>query len=879
MSTLVQVITLIEDLISKIETIGFGSDTDEVTHNGITRASVAKSIKDNYAAIQAAVQGRKSFETLTDLNNYTPTADGDGQYPLAEVWKDTTALNNGLYGWDGSAWVKSSYDIPTKIEEINTLFAQASAEVDEVKTRIDNSEEKRGSIRFYQRNGWDDYDADSGHIWQSKTGMQDMFRLGTTILFRASIPWEIMHTNRRFQLSGSGSGIGGRTFSYNLYGSSYFDSELRDTIEVAIGHQSGAYILNVGPLVNKPRDILLLHSTDLGGNVTVSVLNAATGVVEASATTTTTNTTGMALFRSGFSIGAWHGDETAPVGQGQPNTSWCGSIAEMVIVESVVTEAQAVGLIGGIYENIADQTEVTFCRDFSRVRYDQPFAANDSSLPSTTLGVIYPGPSIGISKGLYIEKKPSGYVAGIKPGETAADTEFNIKTDGALDGALLARVTSHGRQITEYMPIGNVSAGVTDYTFIVSIPVNPAWCAIEFKCGNSEFILSDPIAAGIKVSITGQSQLELLLDFDAAAGVQQTSKYPASYCYHNEDNGAAEMYIIDHNPIADGLSGFIHHCNQKAAIPVCILANVKEGSGVDQLCDDSNTERKWSWTEKLTEIAGSDVTAHLYQWGTNNITAGENFGDEILTPLVEGVTSTKVPTLDHYLYDGQTFKRDALFILSPLTGHRTFNEGPFDTDNASSGFSGKSRDSQIEWAAARDIPLGPYTNDLPTSGPHQFSDTPKGNWRLGVRLAEALLRGCGISKRSNPEIESFKWVGSTRNQVDVRVKLPNRGALQTDGGDPKWGFEYDDGTGMTRQGFTAQIINPMTVRLTKETGDWSDTVQFYYQPGGPLAYGTAIDEYETCAGQLYDGVGMDGTAPGDSLGTPVASSNSPYSVS
>ena len=137
----------------------------------------------------------------------------------------------------------------------------------------------------------------------------------------------------------------------------------------------------------------------------------------------------------------------------------------------------------------------------------------------------------------------------------------------------------------------------------------------------------------------------------------------------------------------------------------------------------------------------------------------------------------------------------------------------------------------------------------------------------------------GLSNRKNPEIESFKWVGASRNQIDVRVKLPNRGALQTDGGDPKWGFEFDDGSGRTRLGFTAQIINPLTVRLTKDSGDWPDSVLWYYQFGGPLGYGTSISEYETCAGQLYDGVGMDGTEPGDSLGTPVASSQNSYSVS
>ena len=890
MSTLVQVITLIEDLISKIETIGFGSDTDEVVHNGITRASVAKSIKDRYAAIQAAVQGRKSFETLTDLNNYTPTADGDGQYPLAEVWKDTTALNNGLYGWDGSAWVKSEYDIPTKIEEINTLFAQASAEVDEVKTRIDNSEEKRGSIRFYQRNGWNDYDADSGHIWQSKENMPWFHKRGTTTLIRASIPWGVMCNNREFQLMGSGNGSAGNTFMYQLFGTDHNNSANDGKLQLKMNIGSGGgYTLTLDAMPNTPNDILVVHSTDASGNVSLAILNGETATVESIATTTTTSVDGCPFRGAGFAIGASTELDEDITAIGAPASKWCGNIAEVVLVNEVITPTEAASLVGGIYENLLDVSLVSFARDFSKIDYLKPFAENDTSSASVRKGLVSPGPSVGMSDGLYVVKKQAGYIAGIQPGSKSASVKFDVTTDGELSGQLLARVVSNGIALTGYHRVALLESGTSSYIALINIPINSDWCGVEFKCGDAEFLATDPIASGLKFSLTGQSQVAYLRQYDELAEVVHEAKYPASICYHNKDAGGypgASLFIIDHNPISDGVAGFVHHCNQNAPVPVCYVSNEEPGTGVDQLCDDSKLSRKWAWLENIVNLSGADVSAHIYNWGTNNLGTTTAFGDQILTPLVEGITTEDggvdgagVPIIDHYLYDGNTFNRNAAFVLSPLTGHRDTNAGPFDFDNSYGGNVGLVRESQLDWAKDRNIPIGPFVNDLPTGGPHQYSDTSKGNWRFGIRMAEAGLRAVGISMRKNPEIESFKWVNGSRNQIDVRVKLPNRGALQTDGGDPKWGFEFDDGSGRTRLGFSAQIINPLTVRLTKDSGDWSDSVVWYYQFGGPLGYGTSISEYETCAGQLYDGVGMDGTVPGDNLGTPVASSQNSYSVS
>lgn len=117
MATLLEQIATIKTLIEKLEQLAFGDDATAVEYGGVTRDSLRKAIKGEFAALQALAQGRKSFETLTDLNNYTPTADADGQYPLTEVVNDPVTENNRLYFWDGSAWAASKYDPMGYVDE------------------------------------------------------------------------------------------------------------------------------------------------------------------------------------------------------------------------------------------------------------------------------------------------------------------------------------------------------------------------------------------------------------------------------------------------------------------------------------------------------------------------------------------------------------------------------------------------------------------------------------------------------------------------------------------------------------------------------------------------------------------------------------------
>lgn len=122
-SSLNDLLIEIQDLLSKLEAIGFGSKTESISHNGVVRPSIANVINQNFLSIKAMIEGRQSFATKAlmdaDLAHDTDV--------IAIVWDDPIAEYNGLYGKldvSGSgSWKKSSYDDyeVLKVELTNTL--------------------------------------------------------------------------------------------------------------------------------------------------------------------------------------------------------------------------------------------------------------------------------------------------------------------------------------------------------------------------------------------------------------------------------------------------------------------------------------------------------------------------------------------------------------------------------------------------------------------------------------------------------------------------------------------------------------------------------------------------------------------------------------
>ncbi len=101
-----QLVEQLKQQIDWLNQILLGSETDSVVMKGIVKPSISKDIADKWEAISALVNGRHVHETKQDMDSSGAPPDGQ----LAEVWNDSEPENNGIYGWDGSQWLLSSYD-------------------------------------------------------------------------------------------------------------------------------------------------------------------------------------------------------------------------------------------------------------------------------------------------------------------------------------------------------------------------------------------------------------------------------------------------------------------------------------------------------------------------------------------------------------------------------------------------------------------------------------------------------------------------------------------------------------------------------------------------------------------------------------------------
>lgn len=113
MGQLTEFLDNLQALYEQAEAAIFGDENTSATLNGQSRDSLSKQIKGKFDALQAMVQGRLAYETKAAMDAAGAPPSGE----LAEVWNDSTPENNGLYGWDGSAWVKSGYDPMGYVDE------------------------------------------------------------------------------------------------------------------------------------------------------------------------------------------------------------------------------------------------------------------------------------------------------------------------------------------------------------------------------------------------------------------------------------------------------------------------------------------------------------------------------------------------------------------------------------------------------------------------------------------------------------------------------------------------------------------------------------------------------------------------------------------
>ena len=117
-------VELLQQQIDLLSGLLSGSETESVIIDGQERATIAKSIKDNFSSLQTMVQGRIPFQSRAALLASSPP-EPDG---LAEVWNDDVVENNGLYIYSEGTWAKSKYDMTALSKKVIETNLSSSTE-------------------------------------------------------------------------------------------------------------------------------------------------------------------------------------------------------------------------------------------------------------------------------------------------------------------------------------------------------------------------------------------------------------------------------------------------------------------------------------------------------------------------------------------------------------------------------------------------------------------------------------------------------------------------------------------------------------------------------------------------------------------------------
>ncbi|MFK4751430.1 hypothetical protein [Oceanobacter antarcticus] len=837
----------------------------------VDQDSVQAAMAEKFDTLQAQIQGRLAFETLADLQASGAPASGES----AEVLLDGS--NNGIYMFIDGGWVKSDFGQPAAISKIS----------------LDGK-----SIRFYERNGLSPEKlSSSGVLWQSKTGMPVFMGANTSFGFKLKIPFYATAENRAFKIMGTGKYPAG--FYFAFYGQHFNSAINAKKLKFYVRVSGSVQPIQILTDEIDSEDVQIVVVDD-GQEIHLYVIDAQNGgIISATSATGTTAGGITSLSGDGFLIGG-SGNAGILTGYDEPNGLWPGSISDVFMLSSALSEAQLADIVVADTQRwLTDNApaDVRFYRSLAGIdgcKNSGDFV--DSSADTEIIGRVYSGSSIGrCGSEFWLNEKPVGFIAGISgPSASSAEMMLDCMTDGAIAGVLECQVLdADGYALTSWMAAATLSSGNTTATARVRLPVTNKWLAIDFRCGSSSLMHRNPVAAGVKIQLIGQSQM-VIFSNSTDLGITQNA-IPASLCRLNSPTGyetLPSLIRVDDQAVSDGIAAMLTHWSAKNSIPVCIIADCVAGTGVDQWLDDADPARQWQLSADMTMLAGRDVSAYVWAWVTNNQHAAADYMSKIFQPLLDGKatgsdaeSAREIAVVDHTLFDG-TFRSCRDFIIMPATGHRTTSGGPFDADSGYANVS-LARDSQALWADVNGI-VGPFTSDIEianggianSGGPHQNPDSWRGNPRIGVRIAEALCRWNRSSTSKNPVIDRFVFTDSGKTSINMIVMMPNYGHLQTDGSESVTGIELsaDGGATWSRSGFAAAIVASDTVRISKVSGSWSDGLLARYQFGGPWSYGTAVDEISQITGCLYDGTNIDGSDFGDLLGIPVSGSSEFFTV-
>lgn len=581
-----------------------------------------------------------------------------------------------------------------------------------------------------------------------------------------------------------------------------------------------------------------------------------------------------------------------------------GSIGHVGLYVGTVAQADLEAISTGVHPltqlTAANWRQYRDLTDTSSASLTKPSAATgDATAAFTAVGSAFERGSniLPVQAGAgWIEPNfiASGFVWGRLSGENARAVTFSGGASTSLAGETVEMRffdEATGQLTRDWTAIG-IIGGDGSWSGSINLPKNNGWGGADFRLASDPtklHRLRSKVGVGLKFAVWGQSQLEIAMKAADMAKVP-ASNTALSQVFHDVALGIVTLKRSrPDRGVTDFAAVMADLCRTYTTEPICVVGYVKGGTGLGDLMDDTingysgGTGRQWSDVTLINGIAGTDHSASIINWATEEMGV-LNMLEGYYDPFIRGDAPSgplvQPYTVQHWLGDG-TFQAGMKIVLSPLTRH-TINTATAQ-DSSAYAAAGAARQAAYDYAVAYPgvlAAVGPSLDDMAIvsgGGPHEPTGVDEGPSRVARRLTVGLMRGVGLDTTVDPTVASADLTSGGAT-IDLTVTRPNGGAIQTAwsikgvsvpvGATTVQGFEIQSGGAgaWSRSGFTAEIISGAagTVRLTKSSGTWPAGTKIRYLANGPLDYGNPVEADKLYHGILYESGALEG-----GIGLPV----------
>lgn len=478
------------------------------------------------------------------------------------------------------------------------------------------------------------------------------------------------------------------------------------------------------------------------------------------------------------------------------------------------------------------------------------------------LGTLLPGSTLtgqSASTSLVCRRLPDPQAVNIRPGQTSGKLRVVLDQVGLTDEDVEMRVIDEDAFVQqEWATVGTLSAASN--TIDVTVPAVAGNLHLEFRAvtTGTRCTVNVDVQVGWGIVVNGQSQANYTFDRHLkSTGTPANTPTTVNTQWGDAEPGRCNVICLPPDTmtlketaiyrapaeepglIGDGPISFFNQLAAYTDLPIHLYVVAVQGTTMNDMLANAGSPDSRDMSD-VYDIIGTSVNldengkamiSTWLQWEHSSNPSGD-YANEIIAPMLDGMTTSTITTVDDYPLSGLYLENT--FDVGHFPANRTILTTVTDHDDDDCHLTSWNiwNNESVGYTALQPLDLIRIDGD---NGTHPEPDDANGSAWGAKMAAYAAAHMLNLSDLpAGVSVASAVFTDGTRNAVDVTFTSASAFTLNTnEDGTDVYGFEVDD----SNAGFSATITGATTVRLTKDSGAWSEGSTLTFKTGGPGDYG------------------------------------------